>query len=156
MGGDRFFYDLGIDQNIAFTLPQLNEVRKTSMARIICDNTDEIDRIQPLAFKMPNPDSSCRSGTGVSLRMPSVISSFFGSVDSMPGRAAATRRNSCFTLYPAFAEVSINMTFNSLAFLSPSSVDTCLLSERSVLFPTNMMMTSLPLSVLTSSIHLLV
>jgi len=51
--GDRFFYDLGIDQNIAFTLPQLNEVRKTSMARIICDNTDEIDRIQPLAFKMP-------------------------------------------------------------------------------------------------------
>jgi len=23
------------------------------MARIICDNTDQIDRIQPLAFKMP-------------------------------------------------------------------------------------------------------
>merc|ERR1711963_260178 len=51
--GDRFFYDLGVDNKIAFSLSQLNEVRKTSMARIICDNTDEIDRIQPLAFKMP-------------------------------------------------------------------------------------------------------
>merc|ERR1712012_1213252 len=51
--GDRFFYDLGVDQNIAFSLVQLDEVRKTSMSRIICDNTDELDSIQPLAFKMP-------------------------------------------------------------------------------------------------------
>jgi len=51
--GDRFFYDLGIDTNIAFSLTQLNEVRKTSMSRIICDNTDEMDSIQPLAFKLP-------------------------------------------------------------------------------------------------------
>jgi len=51
--GDRFFYDLGLNRNIAFSQQQLDEVRKTSMARIICDNTDEIDRIQPLAFKMP-------------------------------------------------------------------------------------------------------
>merc|ERR1712098_658185 len=51
--GDRFFYDLGVDQNIAFTEQQLNQVRRTSMARVICDNTDDIDRIQPLAFKMP-------------------------------------------------------------------------------------------------------
>merc|ERR1712079_747853 len=51
--GDRFFYDLNINNNIAFTLPQLDEVRKTSMARIICDNTDELDSIQPLAFKLP-------------------------------------------------------------------------------------------------------
>ena len=29
------------------------QVRKTSMARIICDNTDELDSIQPLAFKLP-------------------------------------------------------------------------------------------------------
>merc|ERR1719318_430301 len=102
------------------------------------------------------PDSSCLSGTGVSLRMTSVISSFLGSVDSMPGRAAATRLKSCFTLFPALAEVSMNITFNSFAFLSPSSVETCLLSDRSVLFPTSIMITSLPLSVLTSSIHLLV
>merc|ERR1712115_341386 len=53
--GDRFFYDLGNNGNIDFSLPQLNEVRKTSMARIICDNTDEIDSIQPLAFKLQTP-----------------------------------------------------------------------------------------------------
>ena len=51
--GDRFFYDLGVDNNIGFTEQQLDQVRRTSMARIICDNTDDIDRIQPLAFKMP-------------------------------------------------------------------------------------------------------
>lgn len=47
------------------------------------------------------------------------------------GRAPPTRLCSgqpltCFTLYPAFALVSMNITFNSLAFLSPSSMDTCL------------------------------
>merc|ERR1712107_749367 len=52
--GDKFFYDLGLSQQRAFTLGLLEEIRKTSMARIICDNTDEVDRIQPLAFKMPN------------------------------------------------------------------------------------------------------
>ncbi len=45
---------------------------------------------------------------------------------SIPGSAAATRLNNCFTLWPAFADVSINMTFNSFAFCSPSSVVTCL------------------------------
>lgn len=58
-----------------------------------------------------------------------------------------------FTLYPALALVSINITLSSFAFRSPSSVDTCRLSERSVLLPTNMIITSLPRSVLTSSIH---
>merc|ERR1712018_844695 len=65
--GDKFFYDLGVDQRRAFTLPQLDEIRKTSMARIICDNTDEIDSIQPLAFKMPtskaNAMRSCSEQT---------------------------------------------------------------------------------------------
>jgi hypothetical protein len=53
-----------------------------------------------------------------------------------PGSASATRRKSCLTLYPALALVSMNITFSSLAFRSPSSVDTCRLSDRSVLFPT--------------------
>lgn len=47
----------------------------------------------------------------------------------------------------------MNITLSSFAFLSPSSVDTCRLSDKSVLLPTNMMMTSLPRSVRTSSIH---
>jgi len=74
--GDRFFYDLGVDKNIAFTEQQLNEVRKTSMARIICDNTDEIDRIQPLAFKMPTSKANAmRSCSETSI--PSVDLRFF-------------------------------------------------------------------------------
>ena len=82
-------------------------------------------------------------------------------------------------LNPAFALVSMNMTLNSRALASPSSIDTCLpdtristeldtslcslhladtaglhlLSTRSVLLPTRTTMTSLPRSVRTSSIH---
>lgn len=36
----------------------------------------------------------------------------------------------CFTLYPVFALVSINMTFSSLALCSPSSMVICLESDR--------------------------
>jgi len=50
--GDRFFYDLGLDSKTSFTQEQLDQIRKTSMARLICDNTDDIDRVQPLAFKL--------------------------------------------------------------------------------------------------------
>jgi len=39
----------------------------------------------------------------------------------------------CLTLYPAFALVSINITFNSFAFLSPSSVVTCLVKKKKAL-----------------------
>ena len=48
--GDRFFYDLGINQKTRFTIDQLDEIRKSTMARILCDNTD-IGVIQPEAFK---------------------------------------------------------------------------------------------------------
>lgn len=49
--GDRFFYDLNVDSNISFSEDQLQEIRKTSMARILCDNVDSITRIQPQAFR---------------------------------------------------------------------------------------------------------
>ncbi len=42
--GDRFFYDLGLDPNTRFSEQQLQEIRKTSMARILCDNTDTVTR----------------------------------------------------------------------------------------------------------------
>ncbi len=79
-------------------------------------------------------------------------------------------KNTCLTLSPALALVSKNITFNWFAFLSPSSVDTCLSSAKSVLLPTkttkwliklnqtnkilpSIIRTSLPRSSRTSSIH---
>jgi len=58
--GDRFFYDL--DKNgpnmspetkktLRFTRAQLQEIRKVSMARIICDNTERLSEIQPQVFQ---------------------------------------------------------------------------------------------------------
>jgi len=65
--GDRFFYDLGVDRRTRFTEPQLSQIRKVSMARIICDNTDNIDSVQPLAFKLAtaraNRVQSCTRGS---------------------------------------------------------------------------------------------
>ena len=51
--GDRFWYDLGDLPGlpkIKFTLKQLSEIRKSSMARIVCDNT-ETNTQQPQAFR---------------------------------------------------------------------------------------------------------
>nr|AFK42379.1 unknown [Medicago truncatula] len=88
------------------------------------------------------------------LRFTSTMSSCFV-VDSVsiPGNAVAIFRNRAFILKPALALASINITFSSRDFASPSSVETCLFSTRSVLFPTRTTITSLPLSLRTSSIH---
>ena len=64
--GDRFFYDLGRDPKSRFSSEQLQEIRKTSMARVLCDNTESLRSIQPLAFKLSGSSStnaleSCRS-----------------------------------------------------------------------------------------------
>merc|ERR1712111_40679 len=53
--GDRFFYDLNGDAQ--FSPEQLEEIRKSSMARVLCDNTDNMDAIQPQAFKMSTTSS---------------------------------------------------------------------------------------------------
>merc|ERR1712018_512055 len=49
--GDRFFYDLGKDKLTKFSSIQLQEIRKTSMARVLCDNTENVVEMQPQAFK---------------------------------------------------------------------------------------------------------
>ena len=53
--GDRFFYDLK-DQTGSFKKKQLKQIRRTSLARIICDNT-KIEEMQPLAFMQANDDT---------------------------------------------------------------------------------------------------
>ncbi|XP_014275345.1 peroxidase [Halyomorpha halys] len=50
---DRFFYEEA-NQPSSFSSDQLTEIRKTSLARILCDNSDDLARIQPLAFIQPS------------------------------------------------------------------------------------------------------
>lgn len=49
--GDRYFFEHGGDVNPgAFTEPQLQEIRRTSLARLICDNADQIREVPLNAF----------------------------------------------------------------------------------------------------------
>jgi len=63
--GDRFYYDS--DSNTGkFTELQLSEVKKSSLARVHCDNGDRIKLMQPLAFRKPsiiNPLVPCSAIT---------------------------------------------------------------------------------------------
>ncbi|RZC33028.1 peroxidase, partial [Asbolus verrucosus] len=51
--GDRFWYE----SPNWFTLKQLDEVRKTSLAKIICDNSDNVDTVQPLVMEKIRNDN---------------------------------------------------------------------------------------------------
>jgi len=76
--GDRFFYDNG-GQAGSFTLPQLDQIRRFSMARLICDNTD-ITEIQPLTFRQADDHSNRLTGCASRLFLqgiPSVDFSVF-------------------------------------------------------------------------------
>ncbi|XP_047025906.1 peroxidase-like [Helicoverpa zea] len=59
--GDRFFYDNG-EMPHSFTSDQLKEIKKASMARLICDNTDGVYYVQKKAFEVEsayNPKYRC-------------------------------------------------------------------------------------------------
>lgn len=61
--GDRFFYEEG-NQPSSFTEEQLQQIRKASLARILCDNSDDIAVMQPLAFfqvSLVNQRINCQS-----------------------------------------------------------------------------------------------
>lgn len=47
--GDRFFFERG-DPELGFSRPQLKELRKASMARLLCDNTQNLQNNQQQAF----------------------------------------------------------------------------------------------------------
>lgn len=53
--GDRYFFERGDDQ-VAFTRDQLNEIRKASMARLFCDNGNNIEQMQQAAFLRVTPE----------------------------------------------------------------------------------------------------
>lgn len=53
--GDRYFYEHSPDINPgAFTIEQLQEIKKTSVARLLCDNSDSIQAASPKAFIRPD------------------------------------------------------------------------------------------------------
>jgi peroxidase len=54
--GDRFWYE----NPQTFTQRQLREIQKGSVARVICDNSDNINRVQPDAFLSNQTRIPCR------------------------------------------------------------------------------------------------
>ncbi|MFH4976071.1 hypothetical protein AB6A40_002780 [Gnathostoma spinigerum] len=56
--GDRYWYENFFVPS-AFTIDQLNEIRKTTLARILCDNAGTIGKVQPSAFFVADNYGNC-------------------------------------------------------------------------------------------------
>ena len=52
--GDRFFYEMSTNPLYHYNQTQINEIRKMTVARIVCDNLD-VNGIQINPFFMPDP-----------------------------------------------------------------------------------------------------
>lgn len=64
--GDKFFYEEGGHQG-SFTEAQLEAIRSSSMSRILCDNSNDLVEIQPMAFKTPKGINTKLSCLGASI-----------------------------------------------------------------------------------------
>lgn len=56
--GDRFWYENFVSPS-SFNVQQIDEIRKTTMARLICDNTDSVTHVQHHAFSLPDDFGNC-------------------------------------------------------------------------------------------------
>ncbi|XP_042238092.1 uncharacterized protein LOC121876775 isoform X2 [Homarus americanus] len=69
---DRFWYE-NVDPLMRFTDPQLTEIRKVTLAKLLCDNCDSVESEQRSAFDLPdpflNPRVACRDLPGVNLEL---------------------------------------------------------------------------------------
>lgn len=52
--GDRFWYE-NYNKDSYFTPEQLKEIRKVKMARLLCENADDIETIQLFPFLTADP-----------------------------------------------------------------------------------------------------
>ncbi|XP_076371105.1 peroxidase-like [Tachypleus tridentatus] len=59
--GDRFWYE-NSDFPSAFTLEQLQEIRKSNQAKILCENADDLPTIQLYVMRLPHPIYNPRMG----------------------------------------------------------------------------------------------
>ena len=57
--GDRFYYENDDENTGIFTADQRAEIEKASLSRVICDNSDNIQTIQPNAFLANQDRVSC-------------------------------------------------------------------------------------------------
>ena len=62
--GDRFYYE----NPGVFTPAQLNEIKKATLSRIICDNGDDIRKAQPNAFNIFQKQQDCSQLPFINLR----------------------------------------------------------------------------------------
>ncbi|CAG0899298.1 unnamed protein product, partial [Darwinula stevensoni] len=60
---DRFWYETG-DPVVRFTEAQLREIRKASLAKLLCENCDVVDSIQRRALDLPHPFLNPRIACG--------------------------------------------------------------------------------------------
>ncbi|KAK5650910.1 hypothetical protein RI129_001939 [Pyrocoelia pectoralis] len=71
--GDRFFYENGApDTGPGFSLEQLNEIRKASFARWLCDNGNNVELMQVRAFEVvteSNPLGPCENLPSIDLSL---------------------------------------------------------------------------------------
>lgn len=69
--GDRFWYE-NANQPSSFTAAQLREIKKSSLARLLCINSDEVQLIQRKALRLPhqifNPPMACKDLDDIDLR----------------------------------------------------------------------------------------
>ncbi|KAI9554530.1 hypothetical protein GHT06_019803 [Daphnia sinensis] len=97
---DRFFYDVG-NQPGSLTMGQLNEIRKTSLARILCDNNNgDVNTMQPKAFRAPvatsnNERQQCSS-------MPSIDLSLWKDPKATPSKASMVLPSILAVLFSVF------------------------------------------------------
>lgn len=61
--GDRFYYQNSNPETALFTAAQRNEIEKVSLSRVICDNSDNIQSIQPNAFLTTQNRVQCSDTT---------------------------------------------------------------------------------------------